>query len=102
MTHTDFGDGRRYLFVVEGAFGLMAAQQRLLDSLVDEVAAAGETDNAPTGSLFSRLQDDGTVLAGQPAAAATVAFTRYSGQAKFTPEDGQKILLATWEFEVLT
>lgn len=105
MTKTDFGDGRHYLFVVEGCFGLVSevVAQKLLDRLIDEVADAGEADNMPAGSLFSRLQDDGTILTNQAAAADCVAFTRYLGQGKTTPDgDSVKILVASWEFQVIT
>lgn len=101
-----FGDAKQYVVLVEGCLGLVAdtnAQQRLDDWLsTDAIADAVEDANSPTGALTSRLQDDGTVVTGQAAAADSVGFDGYRGQTRFPAQDGRVLLLATWAFKVLT
>ena len=99
------GVSRSYRFLIEGVFSLgdEIRAQRQLDGLIDDVATALEADQTPTGALFSRYQDDNTVLAGQPAAAGSVAFIDYLGAIN-TTFDGttDRVLSATWVFEVQT
>lgn len=105
MTKTDFGDGRSYIVRIEGLFSLAAEidGQKKLDALIDTVAAALEASNSPQGALFSRYQDDNTVLAAQPAAAGSVAFVEYRGGAR-VPIEGTaaQAISATWVCEVQT
>lgn len=103
MDRIDFVDGGKWLIAVEGCIGLTTevGAQKLLDGLVDAVADAVESDGTPNGALFSRLQEDGTILTNQSAAADAVAFVRYRGQGKHTADDGTQLLLASWLFEVI-
>lgn len=103
MQKTDFGDGRAYLVRVEGLFSLASEldAQKKLDALIDQVAEALEADNSPQGALFSRYQDDNTVLASQPAAASRVAFVEYRGGSR-VPIEGTatQAISAIWVAEV--
>ena len=100
----DFADGRTRQIVIEACLGLTTdiGAQKLLDGLLDTVPAAVEADNSAAGALFSRLQEDGTVLAAQPAAADSVNFVRYRGQSRFTLRNGTEVLLASWQIQVIT
>lgn len=103
MTATDFGDGRDFQIAIEACLSLdneISAQMKL-DTLIDAVAIAVESDNSPAGSLFSRWQDDNTILTGQDPAADSVAFVRYRGASPFRTEANTKLLTATWLIEVL-
>jgi len=105
MERIDYGTGRRWLIAVEGCFGLTneVMAQKKLDALIEPVADAVESDTTTTGALFSRLQDDGTILTAQAAAAQSVAFVRLEQPSKQQTEtEADRLLVASWLFEVLS
>lgn len=107
LTFLTFGDdpGVEIMFVIEAWLGYASdiGAQRTLDGLLssDAVAAALESDGNGSGALYSRLQDDGTILTGQSAAADSVAVMSYMGQERLPRATGQDILLAQWLVKVL-
>lgn len=102
-----FGDdpGVEALFIIEAWLGTASdvGAQRYLDGLLSSnaVAAALESDEDGDGALYSRLQDDGTVLTGQTAAADSVAVMGYLGQTRLARPMGPDVLLAQWLVKVL-
>jgi hypothetical protein len=94
--------GDHLTVVIEAALGRAVdidAQQKLdLLHRAQSLKAAIEADP----KLTSRLQDDGTVLAGQAAACDSLRVARYVGQTPFILENTVRVLLATWEVEVVT
>lgn len=97
-------------FVVIGTVGYAndVASQEQLDALLDDrvdvsdqlsVREALEADQA----LTSRLEDDGTVLTGQPSAADDVTVVFCSGYRLYPIQGAQQIVLgAEWTVEVRT
>ena len=106
IEHLSFGGSRRNTFLIEACLGKHSEtnSQKILNPHLsdDAVETAVESDNSPSGALFSRLDDGGTVTAGHPAAADAVAYTGYRGQSPHTLETGVTLLLATWAVEVVT
>lgn len=106
LEKTSFGPGGlRIVFAVEAVIGLASdvRAQQILDGMLatDQIPTAVESSNTPSGALTSRLQDNGTVLTGQTAAADSVAFLRFLGQAPFQLRNGVEVLLGTFLVEVL-
>lgn len=107
LTYVTFGDppGIEANFVVEAWLGAASdvGSQRFLDGLLstDAVATALEADGDSGGALYSRLQDDGTVLTDQDAAADSVAVMSYLGQTRLARGTGHDVLLAQWLVKVL-
>lgn len=109
--HQTLQDGMELQRYVVGAFvGYASAveTQQALDLLLDDpqdvsdplsVRAALEADQA----LTKRLQDDGTVVTGQPSAADDVTVAACSGYKIYTLQGGQQLMLgAEWTVEVRT
>lgn len=108
--HEELGDPTLYRFIVIGATGYagdLIAQQnldQLLDDRVDvsdppSVREALEADQR----LSWRLQDDGSILTGQPAACDDVTVVGCSGYRLYPLQDRQQwVLGAEWEVEVRT
>lgn len=95
------GAGDTHLLIVEAVLGRFSdiGSQKTLDNLLsgaDSVKAALESDKL----LTSRLEDDGTVTTGQPAAAEWLKVRRYRGQTRFALPNGNEVLLASWLVEV--
>jgi hypothetical protein len=103
MAPSEFG-GKSWTFTIEGVFALNVEpkSQKILDGLVETVAAALESDSGASGALTSRLLEDGTTETGQPAAAEDVTFIEYRGAVPEALKNGTTVLVATWAVEVLT
>lgn len=101
-----FGRDDTLFVVVEGcaslAGGDIASQKRfrrwLASSGTESVKAAIEADR----QLTKRLQHDGTVQTGQPAAADTLRVTRFRGYRRHRLENGTEVLLGDWIVQVET
>lgn len=103
-TATTFGPdpGVEIHFIVEAYLGAASSRgaQAFLDGLVGgTLAEALEGDQDASGALTKRLQDDGTVLTGQAAAADSVAVTGYLGQTRLASANGD-VLIAQWRVTV--
>lgn len=97
--------GVRWQFLIEACVGKTSdvGSQKILNALLaptgsSSLVAAVEADAA----LTSRLNEEGTLRTGQEPAAESVSFTEYRGQTPFVLENGIRVLLATWAFEVLS
>ena len=93
-----------WTFLIEAYMGLVTekgAHQRL-NALLSSggIPDAVESDCAAGGALFSRLQDDGTVLASQAAAADDVQFLEYRGPQR-VDRGGQGALTGTFAVRVI-
>lgn len=95
---------KSFTMLIEGVFsaGVEPKSQKILDRLLldESVDGAIEADGDKSGALYSRLQDDGTVLASQGAAAQSVAFIEYRGSGRDTVKN-REVLIATWAVEVI-
>lgn len=101
------GDGRLWEFVIEGVFSLAGGDrgaQVILDRLLatNAVDEAVESDETGGGALFSRLQDDGSILTDQPAAAHSVGFLEFAGAGRTAGKTGADLLTANWIVQVQT
>lgn len=108
--YTTFGSpevppGMRWQILIEACVGKTSdvGSQKILNALLaptgsSSLVAAVEAD----GALTSRLNEEGTLRTDQEAAAEFVSFSEYRGQVNFVLENGIRVLLATWAFEVLS
>lgn len=94
--------GDRIIVVLEACLrtSIDIAGQQELDRLhgPSSLKAAVESDD----KLTSRMLDNGSVEPGHAPACDALRVTDYTGQAQFTLENGTKVILATWEVEVIT
>lgn len=99
-----FADEYDWTFVIEAYLGLVTdrgAHAKLNELLSDSgVPSAVESDIDGDGCLYSRLQDDGTVLANQQAAASDIQFVEYRGPLR-VDRGGQGALTGTFVVRVL-
>jgi hypothetical protein len=93
-----------WTFLVEAYMGLVSekmAHQRLNALLAaGGVAAAVESDYDGAGCLYSRLQDNGSILAGQAAAASDIEFLEYRGPQR-VERGAQAALTGTFAIRVI-
>lgn len=101
-----YGRDDTLFVVIEGcaslASGDIGSQKRfdrwLASSGAESVKAAVESDK----TLTKRLQPDGTVQTGQPAAADALRVTRFRGYRRQRLENGTEVLLGDWIVQVET
>lgn len=101
------GTSKEWTLLIEACLGYVSdiGGQKILRGLLssDSIQTSVESDNSPTGALFSRLDDDtGLVTVGTTPAAHQVAYKEYRGQSLTLLEDGQKVLTAIWSVTVIT
>lgn len=105
MEPGDYSGEGRWTFIVEACFGLSSdiGAQKLLDDMLSAggIQATVAADETPSGVLFSRLDENGTLTEDQPAAASSVAFIRYRGQRINQYPNGVDMLVGAFEIEVL-
>lgn len=103
MEPSEFG-GKTWTVAIEGVFSFNAEpkSQKILDTLIETVPAALESDSTPTGALTSRFLEGGTIATGQAAAADSVTFIEYRGAVPEQLKNGTLVLVATWAVTVLT
>lgn len=93
-----------WTFLVEAYMGLISEKgaHQKLNALLSAggVPEAVESDCDAGGCLYSRLQDNGTVAAGQPAAADDISFIEYRGPQR-VERGGQAALTGTFAFRVI-
>lgn len=107
FTMLDFGENPsvQWTILVSAVLGDLSdkGSQRLLNRLLapsgsESLVAVLEADQA----LTKRLNADGTVSTGQSAAANSIAFSEFRGQISPVLDDGTRVLVATWAFEVIS
>lgn len=107
FTMLDYGTtpSVQWTMLVSACLGELSdiGSQRLLRRLLapsgsESLVAALEADQ----TLTKRLNDDGTVSTNQSAAADSIAFSEYRGQISPVLDDGTRVLVATWAFEVIS
>lgn len=102
----DEGMGGAYdwTFLIEAYMGLISersAHQRLNTLLsANGIPAAVESDYDGAGCLYSRLQDDGSVLEDEDAAASDIQFLEYRGPQR-VERGAQQALTGTFAVRVL-